>query len=178
MPEKEYERLTRARPRAKFAVISSGQSSLWLGKDHLLCIDTSGYTENYKRFYYRDIQALIVRKTERYKWWGIATGVMAAGCLSAAALTNEVVLKYILGIVGGLFGLFFMINLGLGPTCNCQLQTAVQIEELPSLNRLRRWRKAMGRLRPLIAAAQGTLTPEQISSLVYQGLATEAKPVA
>src|SRR4029078_13353826 len=111
MPEKEYKRLTRALPRAKFAVVSSGNSSLWLGKDHLLCIDTNGYTENYKRFYFRDIQAFVIRKTDRYKWWGIVTGVMAAGCLFPAALTGEIVITYILGIMGGVFALVFVINL-------------------------------------------------------------------
>src|SRR5438477_12551721 len=77
MAEKEYQRLTRARPRSKFAVVSSGNSSLWLGKDHLLCIDSNGYTENYKRFYFRDIQALLIRKTERRKWWGLVFAVLA-----------------------------------------------------------------------------------------------------
>jgi len=38
----------------------------------------------------------------------------------------------------------------------------VQIEELPSLNRLRRTRAVMNRLRPMIAEAQGQLTPEEI----------------
>jgi len=174
MPEKEYERLTRARPRAKFAVVSSGNSSLWLGKDHLLCIDTTGYTENYKRFYFRDIQAFLIRKTDRYKWWGIVTGVLAAGCLFPAALSGEIALQYILGIVGGLFSLVFVINLALGPSCVCQLRTAVQIEDLPSLNRLRRLHKSLERLRPLIVAAQGLLTPEEISIRIRQGSDPEA----
>jgi len=173
MAEKEYVRLTRAKPRARFAVISSGSSSLWLGKDHLLCIDTSGYTENYKRFYFRDIQAFIIRKTDRYKWWCIVTGVMAAGCLFTGALTSELTVRYILDIVGGLFGLVFLIHLALGPTSICQLRTAVQIEELPSLNRLRRSRKMLDRVRPLIIAAQGALTPEEISSGVRQSPAVE-----
>ncbi len=162
MPEKEYQRLTRARPRAKFAVISSGNSSLWLGKDHLLCIDTNGYTESYKRFYFRDIQALIIRKTERQKWWGLILAVVAAGFLIPAALSSEVALKYVFGSVGGLFVLLFLINLALGPAAACQIRTAVQLEDLPSLNRLRRARAVLGRLRSFVLAAQGALAPEEI----------------
>lgn len=168
MAEKEYLRLTRARPRAKFAVVSSGNSSLWLGKDHLLCIDTTGYTENYKRFYFRDIQAFVICKTNRYQWWAIVTGVMAVGCAIPAVLTSEVVVRYILGIMGGLFLLFFFVNLALGPSSMCQLQTAVHKEELPSLNRLRRARKVLDRLRPMIIATQGALSPEDISIRIRQ----------
>jgi hypothetical protein len=43
------------------------------------------------------------------------------------------------------------------------LRTAVQIEELPSLNRIRRTRRVLDRVRPLIVAAQGPLAPEEIS---------------
>jgi len=66
-----------------------------------------------------------------------------------------------LGFVG-LFGLFILINSACGPTCVTHVRTAVQIEELPSLNRLRRTRAVMNRLRPMIAEAQGQLTPEEI----------------
>ena len=61
MPEKEYIRLARGR-RSNIAGFSTsgGYASLWQGKDHLLSIDSSGYTEEYKRFYYRDIQAIII----------------------------------------------------------------------------------------------------------------------
>ena len=65
MPEKEYHRLTRARPRSAFAVAFISRSSLWLGRDHLLCVDSSGYTETYKRFYFRDIQAVTIVATKR-----------------------------------------------------------------------------------------------------------------
>src|SRR5438270_8932541 len=113
MPEREYKRLTRARPRAKFAVVSAGSSSLWLGKDHLLCIDSSGYTENYKRFYFRDIQALVIRKTERHKYFALACAVLAFGCFLPSALSSEVVVRYIFGSLVGLFVLIFLINLAL-----------------------------------------------------------------
>ena len=62
MAEKEYQRLTRARlRRAGFFTAVATRSSLWLGKDHLLCIDSNGYGEDYKRFYFRDIQTITLR---------------------------------------------------------------------------------------------------------------------
>jgi hypothetical protein len=72
--------------------------------------------------------------------------------------------------------MFLLINFFLGATCKCYLRTAVQIEELPSLRRLRKTRKIMAQIRPLIAAAQGgELSPQTIAELVRQ---PEAQPAA
>jgi len=70
---------------------------------------------------------------------------------------------FLLGLAGAL-GLILLANALSGPTCRCSIRTAVQTDDLPSLNRLRRTRKVLARLRPLIAAAQGQLAPEEISA--------------
>src|SRR5438105_2031626 len=165
MAEKEYRRLTwsRRRSQAGLVVFSPARSSLWLGKDHLLGIDTTGYTETYKRFYFRDIQAIIIRRTNRLRNWSLGLGVPAGlFALFAAVASREVVVASILGTVAGLFLLAALLNVAAGPTCVCHLRTAVQTEELPSLNRLRRTRKVLNRLRPFIVEAQGQLAPEDI----------------
>src|SRR5690242_8964250 len=41
--------------------------SLWMGDDHLLLVDSTRFSESYKRFYLRDIQSIIVRRTPRYR---------------------------------------------------------------------------------------------------------------
>src|SRR5205809_7300860 len=38
-------------------------SRLWLGPDHLLLARTAFFSEEYKRFYFRDIQAVVPRRT-------------------------------------------------------------------------------------------------------------------
>jgi hypothetical protein len=65
-------------------------------------------------------------------------------------------------IIGGIFGAVAVSNLLQGPTCECQLRTAVQTEKLVSLGRLRNALKALEILRPRIVAAQGELTVEQL----------------
>jgi hypothetical protein len=178
--EKEYQRLTRAHARSQFAVAAVSRSSLWLGKDHLLCIDSNGYTENYKRFYFRDIQAIIIRKTERHKYWGLVFAVLAVAFFFPAGLSSEVVIKYAFGSIAGIFVMIFLINLALGPASACQIRTAVQVEDLPSLNRLRRARKVLNRVRPLVVAVQGEITPEEISLRLQEisPLGTDATPAA
>jgi hypothetical protein len=57
------------------------------------------------------------------------------------------------------------INAALGPTCSLQVQTAIARHPLPPLNRLRRARKVLARIRPLIVAAQGELSPAQLAEI-------------
>jgi hypothetical protein len=163
MADRQYRRLTRSKLRSSFALAAASRSSLWLGQDHLLVIDTSGYNETYKRFYFRDIQALTLSLTQRRLVWNWILGVSTAGCLSIwgfffAANPNPGLT--VVGIAFGtilVFALPLLLNNLLGPTCACHLRTAVQTERLCSLNRLRHARKLIERLRPLITAAQGTL---------------------
>ena len=42
-----------------------GSHSLWIGEDHLLLVELRGFTETYRRFYFRDVQAIILRRTDR-----------------------------------------------------------------------------------------------------------------
>jgi hypothetical protein len=79
------------------------------------------------------------------------------------------------GSFAALFLLAMLINVAMGPTSVCHLRTAVQTEELPSLNRVRRARKVLDRLRPFIAQAQGQLSPEEIASKM-QDLALAPAP--
>jgi hypothetical protein len=129
----------------------------------LLCIDSSGFTETYKRFYFRDIQAFTVRQTNWWMIWGAIFSVpfVLFASISLANYSDPTVM-WIFGIVAALFALALVLDVAAGPSCACYLHTAVQSEQLPSLNRVRRARKVMAHLRPLIAQAQGQLLPEEI----------------
>jgi len=160
--EREYTRLTRGHLRTGFAVAVTSRCSLWLGHDHLLFIDSNGYTENYKRFYFRDIQAFTLGISKRRLVWNLVLGILTAICLMVwlADIFSISPTKSVGGIITGvlltlLFAVPLLFNNLLGPTCSCQIKTAVQSEELPSLNRLRRARRVLARLRPFIIEAQG-----------------------
>jgi hypothetical protein len=175
MPEAEYQRLTYARRRSGFG-FATLRMALWLGSDHLLCVETTGYTETYKRFYFRDIQAVTIRRNQQRMMGNIILGVfiivLAALAIAIVRLSNG----NGAGAVGGIFLAFtagpillvLLINTLMGPTTVCQLRTAVQTEDLTPLNRLRRARKVLDRLHPLIAEAQGRISPEEVQSLMNQ----------
>jgi hypothetical protein len=185
MAEKEYQRLTWSRmKRTGLLTAVATRSSLWLGKDHLLCIDSTGYAEEYKRFYFRDIQAITVVKTKRRLIWNWLFGVPLAGCAGAWGIGLLTPQGLSLGatitglVVTVLFALPLLLNNLYGSTCACHLRTAVQTEMLPSLNRLRRAHKVLNRIRPLIEAVQGArLSPEEIAGTLANSPASNAPPV-
>jgi hypothetical protein len=155
MADREYRRLTRAKSRSLFGVVSTARSSLWLGKDHLLQIDASGYSESYKRFYFRDIQALVFCRTDAWLYRSVVFVALASLFALIAIFGGGPVLGWIFGVIAGLFGLFVLLELLAGPSAKAYLRTAVQTEALISLSRLRRARYVSEMLHPLIIAAQG-----------------------
>ena len=169
MSEFQYQRLTHS---GFIAVHSRG--SLWLGPDHLLSVESNGYRESYKRFYFRDIQAIVIQHAKRRVIWNailptpLAGGLLGLLALLTAGERNEaaIILCFIfLGIVL----LLLVINNVLGTGCACYLRTAVQIEQLPGLYRVPKARKVLAKIRPLIIAAQGgRLSAETVSARMQE----------
>jgi hypothetical protein len=166
--KKEYRRLPgRGIRKGGFLSVTATRCSLWLGDDHLLCLDNETFRENYKRFYYRDIQAITTRKINRWKdrnmltWAGGLAGGMVGVSLTVGG--NE-----ILWSIAAILALILFISWIRKPTCVCHLYTSVHTEELPSLKRLRTVRKAMSLLKPLIERAQGEMTLEELQAKTAQ----------
>ena len=169
MAKSEYKRLTRTRARAIFGVAVVARTSLWLGPDHLLYVETNGYTETYKRFYFRDIQSIIVRKTVESTVANIILSVLIVLTAGPGMATNVIGLKVPLFILATAFVVVLGINLLRGGTCRCYLRTAVQLEQLVSVARVRTAHKVLARIRPLIADAQGgELSPDAIAVLAQK----------
>lgn len=145
--------------RTGFISVAAGRCRLYLGSDHLLSVDSIYGSEHYKRFYLRDVQAFIVRRTQT----GLTTVLIFGGLLaiSSLGLLSADPITFGFGSVFSvLFGFIFLVvliqQLGWGGTCRTWVQTAVQTEELPSLGRRRTCRKVVNRLQPLVLAAQPT----------------------
>jgi hypothetical protein len=172
--EKEYTKLTPMRQTRGLAVITSTRSNLWLGKDHLLCIETEGYTESYRRFYFRDIQAITLRKTNRMLILAIITGIFVAMFATFTLMVDDIGGKWTLAVVTFVFAIPFALNFVYGSTCSCELRTAVQTEKIASMGRVRRARKVIARIRPFIGEAQGQLMPEEVSARFQEMIAAQS----
>jgi hypothetical protein len=146
---------------------------LYQGPDHLLLVASFGFTESYKRFFYRDIQAITLEMTPMGKVWTGIWGffVVMFGMVTALAAGGAAIA---FGIVAGVFLTLLIANLALGPTCKCHIRTAVQTEHLSNFRRLRGARKVLGRIETLIQEAQGEANPEALRQQWQQAFYTAA----
>jgi hypothetical protein len=134
---------------------------LYRGPDHLLQVVSTGYSEIYKRFYFADIQAIILRKTHWGKFWtAVWASFTAMFGLPAFAINGPPAIA--MGSVAGFFGLFLIGNIVFGPTCACFVRTAVQTERLSPVTRVRTARRLLKKLQPLIEPLQGSLSREEL----------------
>src|SRR3954469_9427386 len=116
MPEKEYIRLTRGRQTSAPAAFATSSSSLWLGKDHLLVVESNGYSEKYRRFYFKDVQALIICKTKMGLIRAIVLGALALFfALLAAAMRDEPAGLWTMTGIALLFGIIAVCDALFGP---------------------------------------------------------------
>lgn len=157
--QKEYQRLP-----GKHKNLVGSHSTLWMGKDHLLAISRTYGTERYKRFYYKDIQAFVTRKTALGKIQNMAMAVIMAFFGAMAFTIGAVEGVWIFGILSALMALILLVNGMLGPTCECQIQTAVQKEKLKSLHRWKTAVRALKLMMPLIRQAQGDLSVQELQA--------------
>jgi hypothetical protein len=129
----------------------------------VLSIEAANFSESYKRFFFRDIQAIFIRKTNRRMIWNWILGALLIPTLfvlnaSRTAGTGPEILAILLVSV---FAVPLILNNTLGPTCAVYFRSAVQIEEVPSLGRIRRARRVLNRIRPLIVSSQEELQPAE-----------------
>ncbi len=129
--------------------------SLWQAEDHLLWVETVFFKQQYKRFYYRDIQAVLMRRSNNhYVWAAVWAGFTLVFGLVAMTTSGMPVVSGTMALV---FLFFSVLNAALGPACVVHLQTAAQMQRLSALRRVRSSRKAMNLIKVLVEDAQGGL---------------------
>ena len=156
----------------------TGFSRVWLGADHVLLVRGHTWTETYRRFFFHDIQAVLMHHTHTGKIWN-AVWAASAAFFAIIAMMLDGIGSVVVASLGAPFAIALLINLALGPTCACHIRTAVQTERLSALNRVRTARKFIARVEPLIAAAQDVVASEQfMSDLTRLQSGTLSAPVA
>ncbi|HXN45611.1 MAG TPA: hypothetical protein VN893_03160 [Bryobacteraceae bacterium] len=158
------------------------QASLWLGDDHVLAVTGWRFTEDYKRYYYRDIQALALARTPRWAvtlpWFFVALVLFLVALVARAgevAWLPDVCWALVVALaVAWLF-------VSLQASVRCTIQTAVSREELPSLFRFWSSERAIRILGDRIAQVQGTLVAgwtAHVREVAVEAPAAAAEPMA
>lgn len=140
-------------------------SSVWAGPDHLLLVRGSRFREQYKRFYYRDVQAIAVARAPRFHIStrsGLIAYIVLLACFISIVRGYNGPVGYALTGLGlvtlGLAGVWVYVSAA--QSCRCRIYTAVSADELPSVYRIWTARKFLTAVEPLIAQTQGTIEGE------------------
>lgn len=131
---------------------------LYIAADHLMLVGLSAWNESYRRFFFRDIQAFVIRKTQ----WGIlysALWLLGFFSFAAVALMLEDVGAVFFWCVASVFLIGLVVNIVRGPTCSCYVKTAVQTTRIAPLSRIKGSQRFLEQLKPLLAQAQGSPAP-------------------
>ena len=158
------------------------RNTLWLGSDHLLLIDSTRFSETYKRFYLRDIQTIIVRKTPRFVlpyYWVLLAGVALVVLLIGIRPFRESRFWPAVAVLAGVAVYLYVASMF--QSCTCHLVTRVNNVELSSLFRLGSARRFVEVMIPRIVAVQGDLPAdwlERSASLEEISTAADRNPDA
>ena len=130
-------------------------TQLFLGPDHLLLVLSSRFEERYQRFYFKDIQALVVTGLPSRTWLQASLGVLA-GTAFLLALTVVPIAGWraLLGMIGVIPTAIALTDYLRGERCSMILKTAVSNEPLPPVSRMSVARLVISRLKPAIEQTQ------------------------
>ena len=147
----------RRMPGRPFALFTT--ASLWQGEDHLLFVETVLFREQHKRFYFNDIQSIVLQRTGTHLVLSSVWTALALLFFTLALAASGPV--YVTGTLAVIFGSALLVNIIKGPTCMVYLQTAVQIQKISCLKRVRTAGKALTRIKTLVEERQGTWQRQQ-----------------
>jgi hypothetical protein len=143
------------------SVLPGLRTKLYEGPDHLLLVEQLVLIERYKRFYFREIQAITQADSAR---WIVLSGLWGILALFSGSflLLHQPVATTLGMIFVAIFGFALIHEVVRGPTCIVRLQTPIQSHRIAPLERVRKFRKAMERIEALIQSAQAD-DPRRVS---------------
>jgi len=152
--------------------------SLWMGSDHILAVKSLRFREEYKRFYLRDIQSIIVANRPRFHLSTRACGIAALWLAVAIAARNRapwapaVMFLAAAGLaVSWLYVSYFH-------SCSCRIYTAVSRDDLPSIYRTWTARKFLSEVEPRIRQVQGVLQGNWVEALEERAAGPAISPAS
>ena len=163
MPDSNYKRLTWRRRRPIRFLGSAPRATLLIGPDHILKVESTTFSEDYRRFFFRDIQSITIKTNRRRMIWNITLVALLALALLELFFDAPTwnAWAVIMMSMATITTVLLVLNNVFGTSCDVRIQTAVQSDILPPLSRVKRATKALEHLRPLIIHAQGQLPAEE-----------------
>ena len=130
------------------------RNSLWIGADHVLSVRRNPSSESYRRYYFADIQAIVLTE--------LPNATALYGYIAGATLILVACTSIYEGhpVWGTLCAVLALVVSWPRPDCACYLKTSVSTDKLPSLWRLRNASKTVALLKTEIERTQGSVSAE------------------
>lgn len=143
----------------------AGVREFWmLGDDHFLIVKNNGYTENYRRFFYSDIQWV---KTSAVKFPIIITVVLSVFLFLLLAATiacyfgNESSTARVFEVITSIWLLICIVHYLMGRAGTITIKTFSGKETL-KVNRFRKALKIVAKLKDRVLTAQGMIPEKEL----------------
>jgi hypothetical protein len=130
----------------------AGGTKWYLSEDCLLAAKRVMYTVEYRRFYLRDLESIVVWPSRLWLLRPIIPGLL----LVAAGSLLGYFVNFTSGAIFGGAGLAWVaLELALGPTAQARIRTTGLTVDLPIMKRARRARKVLAKIDAAVRAARG-----------------------
>jgi len=148
----------------------------YLSDDCLLAAKRVMYVVEYRRFYLRDLESIVVWPSRSWLWRLIVPGVLFA----ALGIASWSAVNFTVGAIFGGLGLAWVaVELALGPTAGSHIRTTGASVDLPLVARTRRARMVLDKIDAAVRAARGsveqTITPVTSTQPARLSVATNSE---
>ena len=134
----------------------TGGTKWYLSEDCLLAAKRTMYAVEYRRFYLRDLQYIMVWPSRWWRWRLIIFAVL----LAALGVS---LWQWVNSTAGAIFSSAALawvgLELALGPTARSSIRTTGTTIDLPLVKRTRRARKVLARIDAAVQATRGMIEP-------------------
>jgi hypothetical protein len=141
----------------------TGYTQLWMAPDHLLLVQSLRIVERYKRFAFRDIEAIVI--TDAADAWGLrALAILAAAGWGSIGLAVSSYGARAFFWVTALIGVAFVVlDIARGPRRKCVLKTAITSEQLRPVSRKKIADEFLAVVSQAVESVQGAVVaPEEV----------------
>lgn len=147
---------------------------LWLGPDHLLLVSSNVLAQEYRRFYFNDIEAIVLAEIESAaRFYGLVFSIMAGVFTVGLAMAGYTFWAIFCAMVCGILIVFTRTR----PVVRCSLKTRVGTQPLASLKYVNTARRVVAILRAEIEKVQGMLPTDSFASHPHIEAATIPPPL-
>jgi hypothetical protein len=141
-----------------------GYSQLWMGDDHLLLVRSARLVENYQRFAFKDIFALVISDGPDFRVLQALAVVASLGWASLALTVSSSFGREFFIVTGFVVLALAIVDIWRGPRCRCVLHTAVSKEVLSPVSRRNTTWSFLSQVLPAIEAVQGPADVAQLQA--------------